>query len=60
MDKEIVPGDTVTLKKVHACGENQWKVIRIGMDFKIKCENCGRLIMMSRRDFEKKFKGIQK
>ncbi|MGR3742493.1 DUF951 domain-containing protein [Companilactobacillus sp. DQM5] len=52
-------GDIVTMKKPHACGENRWEIIRMGADFKIKCLNCGHIVMMSRKDFEKKIKGIK-
>lgn len=46
--------DVVQMKKPHACGENQWEVLRIGADIRIKCLGCGHLIMMSRADFNKK------
>ena len=49
-------GELVKFKKPHPCGENRWKIIRVGMDFKVKCTNCERLVMMSRREFEKKVK----
>ncbi|MDO1604955.1 DUF951 domain-containing protein [Lactobacillus sp. YT155] len=52
-------GDIVLMKKPHACGENNWEIIRIGADFKIKCLKCGHIVMMSRADFEKKVKSIK-
>lgn len=52
-------GDIVVMKKPHACGENRWEVIRIGADFKIKCLNCGHIVMITRKDFEKKVKSIK-
>lgn len=51
-------GDIVQMKKPHACGENKWEIIRMGMDIKIKCAGCGHIVMLSRRDFEKKMKKI--
>ncbi|MFW6007189.1 MAG: DUF951 domain-containing protein [Bacillota bacterium] len=54
--KEYEVGDLVKFKKPHPCGDNKWKVIRIGMDFKVKCCGCGRIVMMPRREFEKKVK----
>lgn len=45
-------GDTVRMKKPHPCGANQWSVIRVGMDVKIRCGNCGRIVMLSREKFE--------
>ncbi|ASZ08630.1 MULTISPECIES: DUF951 domain-containing protein [Enterococcus] len=51
-------GDIVEMKKPHACQTNRWEIIRMGADIKIKCVNCGHIVMMTRRDFEKKLKKI--
>lgn len=51
-------GDKVIMKKPHACGTNEWEIIRTGVDIKIKCLNCNREIMMDRLEFEKKLKKI--
>ena len=48
-------GDTVELKKQHACG---CKEFQIGMDIKIKCKNCDRLIMLDRPTLEKRTKKV--
>lgn len=48
----------VMMKKQHPCGSNEWKIIRIGADIKIKCINCGRSIMIPRVEFNKKIKKI--
>ncbi|PTL37687.1 DUF951 domain-containing protein [Alkalicoccus saliphilus] len=50
--------DVVEMKKQHPCGTNRWKVVRMGMDIRIKCQGCGHSIMMPRRDFEKKMKRV--
>lgn len=50
--------DIVEMKKPHACQTNRWEIIRMGMDIKIKCVHCGHIVMMPRRDFEKKMKKI--
>ncbi len=50
--------DIVIMKKAHPCGANDWKIIRVGADIKIKCQNCGRSIMMPRIEFNKKLKKI--
>lgn len=44
-------GETVMMKKPHACGENRWIIIRMGADIKIRCKKCGRIVMMDRQDF---------
>jgi hypothetical protein len=52
-------GDKVVMKKQHACGTNEWEIIRTGVDIKIKCLNCNREIMMDRLEFEKKLKKVE-
>jgi hypothetical protein len=46
------------MKKQHPCGTNRWKIIRVGMDFRIKCLGCGRSVMLPRQQFEKKVKEV--
>lgn len=41
--------DILQLRKTHPCGEDRWKVIRLGADIKIECLGCGRQIMLTRR-----------
>lgn len=53
-------GDQVIMKKPHACKTNLWTITRVGVDIKIKCNNCGRVIMMDRLEFEKKLKSVVK
>ena len=56
MDFQI--GQNIKLKKGHPCGGNNWEILRIGMDFKLKCNNCGHMVMVSRKLVEKNFRGI--
>lgn len=51
-------GSIVIMKKAHPCGENLWKIIRLGVDIKLKCVKCGRTIMMDRIEFERKLKKV--
>ena len=53
-------GDVVQMKKPHACGANEWTVIRVGADVKIKCDTCGRIVMLDRADFVRMGKKILK
>ena len=34
-------GDIVQMKKKHPCGSDSWEILRVGMDFRIKCCGCG-------------------
>ncbi len=49
-------GDRVQMRKPHACGANEWIIIRTGADVKIKCHACNRIVMMDRADFVKRAK----
>jgi len=60
MDKNFNLGDIVEMKKGHPCGSNEWEVIRLGADIKIKCCKCGRLVMLPRTKFQKDIKKILK
>ena len=51
-------GSKVIMKKQHPCGTNEWEIIRVGADIKIKCIHCGRSIMIPRVDFNKKLKKV--
>ena len=51
-------GDTVQMKKPHACGSDTWTVTRVGADVKIKCHGCGRVVMLDRLAFLKAAKQI--
>lgn len=51
-------GSIVEMKKQHPCGSNKFKITRVGVDIKIECMNCGRTIMLSRVDFNKKIKKV--
>lgn len=50
--------DIVEMKKPHPCGSNQWKIIRMGMDIRIKCEGCNHSVLIPRKKFEKRLKRI--
>ena len=54
---EYKVGDIVETKKQHPCGSRTWEITRVGVDFKLKCTNCGHVIMVER---EKALKMIKK
>lgn len=56
--KDYDLNDIVEMKKAHPCGTNRWKIIRMGMDIKIECTGCGHIVMLLRREFERKMKKI--
>ncbi|WP_421382426.1 DUF951 domain-containing protein [Bacillus salacetis] len=56
--KSFQLNDVVEMKKPHPCGANRWKIIRMGMDIRIKCQGCDHSIMLPRREFSKKMKKV--
>ncbi|MBO8172159.1 MAG: DUF951 domain-containing protein [Bacillaceae bacterium] len=56
--KQFNLGDVVEMKKPHPCGTNAWKVIRMGMDVRIKCTGCQHSVLIPRMKFEKKMKRV--
>ncbi len=55
---EFEVGQLVEMKKPHPCGENRWEILRVGMDFRLRCMGCGRQVMVPRKVVEKKAKKI--
>jgi hypothetical protein len=48
------------MKKQHPCGSFEWEILRVGMDFRIRCLKCGRMVMLPRPKFEKSVKSLVK
>lgn len=46
-------GDVIRMKKKHPCGSDEWEVLRVGADFRLKCVGCGHQIMTPRKNVEK-------
>lgn len=55
---DIRPKDILLMKKNHPCGCNRMQVLRAGMDFKLRCEECGHEFMVARNKIEKNIKSI--
>lgn len=60
VEKSYELHDVVEMKKKHPCGVNRWEIIRLGADIRIKCVGCGQLVLMPRREFERKMKKVLK
>ena len=57
----IIPfalGQRLRLRKKHPCGGFDWLVIRLGADIGIRCEMCGRRILLPRSELERRVKQI--
>ena len=58
MDIAVV--DTILTRKKHPCGAASFEVLRVGMDFRIRCTGCGREVMLPRAKIEKNIKKVIK
>lgn len=60
MNKEITYklADTVLMKKPHACKTNDWEILRLGADIRLKCMGCGHIVMMPRAKFVHNLKKV--
>ena len=56
---EIQVGNIVRLKKKHPCGSQEWEVLRVGADFRLKCLGCGHQITVPRKLVEKNVRQIR-
>lgn len=55
---DVRVNDILQMKKSHPCGSNEFFVLRVGMDFKLKCKSCGHEVMLPRSKAEKNIKKI--
>ncbi len=51
-------GDKLEMKKPHPCGNTLFDVLRVGIDFRIRCVKCGREVMVPRAKIERNIKRI--
>lgn len=51
-------GDLLQMKKEHPCGNKEFLLLRVGMDFRIRCTKCGREVMVPRSKAEKNIKKV--
>ena len=54
----VLVGDVIETRKPHPCGSNRFDILRVGMDFKMRCCGCGHEIMIPRAKIEKNIKKI--
>ena len=57
---DIRVGDVITMKKKHPCGCDRFTVLRIGADFRIKCLECGRVVMLERVKVENNIRKLSR
>ena len=58
LNLDIQIGDVLEMKKSHPCGEKLFTVLRSGIDFRLRCNNCGREFLIPRVKAEKNIKKV--
>lgn len=58
MENDLKLGSVLVLKKGHPCGTNRWEIVRFGVDCKIKCLGCGRIVLIDRMELRKAVKKV--
>ena len=58
MVMEIKLGDVVRLRKKHPCGGDEWEVVRVGADIRIRCLKCQRYVLLERPILERRIKAF--
>ncbi len=57
---ELYVGDIIKMKKPHPCGSYEWELLRVGMDFRMKCVGCGHQVMIPRKQAEKNIRQVKR
>jgi hypothetical protein len=55
---ELYLGDVVRLRRAHPCGAREWLVDRLGADIGLRCQGCGRHVLLERRQLESRLDGF--
>jgi hypothetical protein len=55
---EVYLGDVVRLRRAHPCGSSEWLVDRLGADIGLRCQGCGRHVLLERRVLESRLDGF--
>jgi len=48
--------DVVELRKVHPCGGDTWRIVRLCADIGVRCAKCGRRVLIGRSELERDIK----
>ena len=50
----LLLGDVVRLRRAHPCGGSTWLVDRLGADIGLRCQGCGRHVLLERPTLERR------
>ena len=51
----LLLGDVLRLRRPHPCGGDTWLVDRLGADIGLRCQTCGRHVLLERATLERRF-----
>jgi len=51
----LLLGDVLRLRRRHPCGGDSWLVDRLGADIGMRCQTCGRHVLLERATLEQRF-----
>ena len=54
----LLLGDVVRLRRTHPCGGSTWLIDRLGADIGLRCQTCGRHVLLERRVLEGRLAGF--
>jgi len=54
----LLLGDVVKLRRAHPCGGSTWLIDRLGADIGLRCQTCGRHVLLERRVLEGRMVGF--
>lgn len=57
---DIRVGDIIEMKKNHPCGNRRFEVLRIGMDFRLRCLSCNHEMLIPRLKAEKNIRHVER
>jgi len=55
---KLAEGDVVALKKGHPCGANEWEILGLGVDVKLRCRGCDRVVRIPRVKLERRIRAF--
>jgi hypothetical protein len=55
---DLYLGDRLRLRRTHPCGGDTWLLDRVGADIGLRCETCGRHVLVERRTVERRLAGF--
>jgi hypothetical protein len=50
----LLIGDVIRLRRRHPCGGDSWLLDRLGADIGLRCQTCGRHVLLERRQVERR------